>query len=70
MARVFLLLVICTLITGYKLRIPENDPGSAWGDAPYPIDEEIKNDPGSAMNDALSVDMDFPFDEENDPGSA
>ena len=64
MVRILLLLVISTLITGYKLSA--NDPGSNLRDESYPIDEEFENDPagdsgsGSAMSD-IPYDMDFPF---------
>lgn len=70
-ARLILLLVISTLITGYRL--PEvndpgsamYDPGSAMYDADYPVDQEFDND----LEGANLVDLDFPFDEENDYGS-
>lgn len=66
--RILLLLVISTM--SYGRRLSQNDPGSTlYDDTDYPIDEEIENDPGSAMRDVI-FDMDFPFDAENDPGSA
>ena len=69
MLRILLLLVIATLVTGKTL--PDNDPGSALYD-------DNENDAGSALYNAENpVDqefdipgLDFPYDAENDPGSA
>ena len=66
--QLFVLLVICTLVTGNRL--PENDPGSAMYDMDYPVDQEVDNDYGSARLVDTMYNLDFPFDGENDPGSA
>ena len=66
--RLFLLLVITTLVTGYKL--PHNDPGTTLDDSDSPVDELTYNDHGSDTDHHISNIIDFPFDGENDPGSA
>lgn len=84
--QLFLLLVISTLVTGYRL--PElndprsamydpgsamYDPGSAMYDSDYPVDQEMDIDEyGSDRLANTMYDLDLPFDEEleNDPGSA
>ena len=65
MTPVLLLLVISTLISGYKS--PDNDSGSGkLYDENYPIDEELDFDPGSTLEDS-PYDLDFA---QYDPGSA
>lgn len=66
--RLLLLLVISTLVAGYKL--PHNDPGNTIDDSNYPLDMETDIDDGSARLVDTAYDVDFPFNEENDPGSA
>lgn len=65
----FFLLVISTLVAGRTL--PQNDPGSGMYDANYPVDDEIDNVyQDSARFVEHQSDLDFPIDEENDPGSS
>ena len=68
--QLFLLLVISTLITGYKLPATENDPGRPVDDSDYPVYKLFENDLGSADEPYDLGSADEPFDGENDPGSA
>ena len=66
--QLFLLLVIATLVTGKNIPKTADDLGLPVDDSDS-LPAEVENDPDRASFDTTLTDLDFPYDEENDPGS-
>ena len=68
--QLFLLLVIATLVTGKNIPKTADDLGLPVDDSDSDsLPAEVENDPDRASFDTTLTDLDFPYDEENDPGS-
>ena len=68
--QLFLLLVIATLVTGKNIPKTADDLGLPVDDSDSDsLPAEVENDPERASFDTTLTDLDFPYDEENDPGS-